>query len=164
MTRRPRRRIATIGVGVSLLTVGITPASAHYVYQPGFGYESSPNALYPNADATVAGTADGAQATDGMINPPLGEVTIAGPDGNPVINPATGQPFLVDLNALNPPPTNVPANAVDVATDLAGDPITVIDHLPTGSDSGAQVAPLDLGSEFYVVPMHVAAAALTGAP
>ena len=39
-------------------------------------------------------------ATPGSIDPQVGAVTISGPDGNPVINPKTGRPYLVDLNTL----------------------------------------------------------------
>ncbi|MDQ1745764.1 MAG: hypothetical protein QOD07_27 [Frankiaceae bacterium] len=121
--------------------------------------------LYSGVDNVLAGTSDGELATDGLINPPLGNVTIAGPDGNPVINPATGQPFLVDLNALNTPPTNIPGNVFDVATNLVG-PTVAQFHLPSGLNSSPDVARFanDLGQEFYVVPTHVAAEALTGAP
>lgn len=138
-----------------------SPSAINPSSSPG-DVEVNPTNLYANLDATLAGTTDGELATDGMINPPMDAVTIAGPDGNPVINPLTGQPFLVDLATLNTPPTDIPANAVDVATDLSGNPITVINHLPTTTGAGARVAPLNLGTDFYVVPSHIAAEAALG--
>jgi len=141
------------------------PASPSTAVDPNStGDVGNVNNVYANLDTTLAGTTDGELSTDGLINPTLGAVTVAGPDGNPMINPATGQPFLVDLNAMSIPPTNIPGNAAEVATDLTGDPITVITHLPTGTDAGPTIAPLDLGQEMYIVPTHVAAEAITGAP
>jgi len=124
------------------------------------------NNAYAGIDATLSGTTDGELGTDGLLNPSIGAVTIAGPDGNPIVNPATGQPFLVNLDAMSMPPTNLPGNAFQVATDLAGNSTTIVDrfHLPTGVNSAPQVAPMDLGQEFYIVPTHVAAEDLTGAP
>ncbi len=118
---------------------------------------------YTNLDKTLSGT-DGEIGTDSLVNPAIGDVTIAGPDGNPVVNPATGQPFLADLNAMSTPPTNLPGNVFEVATDLAGNPITVINQLPTGLNAGPRLGLAVPGGEFYIVPTHVAAEALTGAP
>ena len=124
-----------------------------------------PNGLYAGVDATLAGTTDGELGTDGLINPSIGAVTVAGPDGNPIVNPNTGQPFLVNLDAISTPPTNLPGNVFQVVTDLAGNVTPIVDRfqLPTGVNSSPQVA-MDLGQEFYIVPTHVAAEALTSAP
>lgn len=113
------------------------------------------------ADSTV-----GEIGTDSLLNPTLGGVTIAGPDGNPIVNPLTGQPFVVDLGAMSTPPTNLPGNVTQVATDLAGTTTTIYGNLPDPTPAGAapRTAQLTVDEEFYVVPMHVAAESLLGAP
>ncbi|MDQ1685732.1 MAG: hypothetical protein QOC82_2469 [Frankiaceae bacterium] len=122
------------------------------------------NNVYAGLDAALAGTTDGEVGTDGLLNPSIGSVTVAGPDGNPVLNPNTGEPILVNLDAMSTPPTNLPGNVFQVATDLAGQPTFDQLGLPTGVNAGPHVAPVDLGTEFYIVPTHVAAEALIGAP
>jgi hypothetical protein len=121
--------------------------------------------LYTSISNALGGSSDGAVGLDGIINPALGPVTIAGPDGNPVVNPLTGQPYLVDLDALSTPPTNIPGNVTELATDLAGHVTnTVYEHLPTTAGAVPRTGLLDtVDEEFYVVPTHVAAEALTGA-
>lgn len=127
---------------------------------------AEPSDPYTDLSNILGGSSDGEAAPDGVVNPTLGTVTVAGPDGNPVDNPLTGQPYLVDLNALSTPPTNLPGNVTQLATDLAGEPTNVVyESLPPTTDAVPRTAQLNVvDEEFYVVPMHVAAEALTGAP
>jgi len=144
--------------GHRLPTSGSSDSDSSTSSTGGSYYDGISNFL---ADATA-----GEIGTDGLLNPTLGQVTIAGSDGNPVVNPLTGQPYLVDLAALSTPPTNLPGNVTQVATDLSGTTTRIYEGLPdpTPTSSGPRTAQLGLDEEFYVVPMHVAAEAITGAP
>lgn len=150
-------------------------SSSDALVSPNSTAGTSPS-IYTGIDNVLAGTSDGELGTDGLLNPTLGMTTIAGPDGNPLINPATGQPFVVDLSALASPPTNIPGNATQVVTDLENNPIYVrvqgggseLPELP-GTVPGTtpaftELAQSAIGEEFYLVPTHVAAEALLGAP
>jgi len=120
----------------------------------------------PLLTGSYYGAADGALSDDGIDgglgstaadDPTIGVVTVAGPDGNDLINPQTGQPFTIDLNNLLDDSSSDPISS---ASETGwNDATSIIANLTTGPLVEVPEAE-DVGEEYYVDAPIVASAAI----
>jgi hypothetical protein len=104
---------------------------------------------------------DGSDSDVGVSSvddPAIGVVNVAGPDGNDLVNPSTGQPFTVDLNNLLDDSSSDPVSA---ASETGwNDATSIIANLTTSSVEVPDAE--DVGEEYYVDTPIVASAAILG--